>query len=274
MTSSATLPDTHLCWRYGRRAEFVGRARDFLADGLAAGQSVLYVGREDEATLAGQLRSTRELDEGFGRGAVRVSSLPATYPHGEVVDPEAQVRTYAAATDEALAAGFTGLRVAADATALAFTPAQLDAFARYEFLVDHYMATHPMSAMCAYSHHELTDDDIAQLASLHPWASAGTTPFHLHASADEGFSARLTGELDLTAHQLWPLALARADLRPVAGRLVIDARGLRFVDHRCLLELAAYASRRGTTVVLRTRLSQPARVLELLDVTSVQVEQV
>jgi len=42
------------------------------------------------------------------------------------VDPDAQVRTYAAATGAALAAGFTGLRVVAEATPLVRTPEQLD----------------------------------------------------------------------------------------------------------------------------------------------------
>ena len=55
---------------------------------------------------------------------------------------------------------------------------------------------------------------------------------------------------------------------------MIDAAGLGFIDHRSLFALADYAERRGTEVVLKTRLSTPARLLELLDLTGVRVERV
>jgi anti-anti-sigma regulatory factor len=264
----------HLCSRFQGQDEFASQARDFLADGLARGQRVLFVGRGDLDGLVGRLRPDSVFADGFGRGAVQVASLEATYPFGAAVEPEEQVRNYAAATDAALAAGFTGLRVAADATPLVRTATQLSAFARYEHLVDRYMATHPMAAMCAYDRDELDDDAIALLASLHPRATEGSTSFHLHGSPHAGISAALTGELDAAAQHLWPRALERADLRPVDGAVVIDATGLTFISHRNLLALADYADRHRTTVVLRTRVGHPARVLQLLGVTSVRVEQV
>lgn len=264
----------HLCWGFDRPAEFVTRARDFLAEGLAAGERILYVAQGDEAVLTGQLRAAGGFDEGLRRGAVQVASVDSTYTTGAVVEPAAQVRLYAAATAEALAAGFTGLRVAADATALVRTPAQLDAFARYEHLVDRYMVTHPMSAMCGYDRAELGDDVVTQLACLHPRASEGSTPFHLHGHAADGSAAALEGQLDLAARRLWPLALERAALGSAAGTVAIDARGLDFIDHRSLLAVADYAERNDTTVVLRTRLSAPARIAGLFNLTSVRVERV
>ncbi|MFJ9779606.1 MEDS domain-containing protein [Amycolatopsis sp. NPDC101161] len=262
----------HVCWGYRRRAEFVARARDFLAAGLAAGERVLYVAPGDEALLIAQLRETGQFDVGLRRGAVLVSSVDSTYTTGTVVDPAGQVRLYAAATEEALAAGFTGLRVAADATSLVRTPAQLDAFARYEHLVDRYMAAHPMSAMCGYDLTELGGDVVAQLACMHPVAHAGATPFHLHGHARAGNVAALAGELDSAVRELWPLALERADLRAVPGPIAIDAHRLGFIDHRSLFDVADYAERHATTVVLRTRLTTPARLLELFDLAGVRVE--
>ncbi|WP_460440191.1 MEDS domain-containing protein [Amycolatopsis stemonae] len=262
----------HVCWGYRRRDEFVSRAREFLAEGLAAGKRVLYVGQGDKTSLARQLQGTGEFDEGLRRGAVRVSSVDSTYPAGAVVDPAGQVRFYAAATEAALAAGFTGLRVAADATSLVRTPAQLDAFARYEHSVDRYMAAHPMSAMCGYDRTELGDEAVAQLACMHPFAHDGATPFHLHGHAGPGDSAALDGELDVAVRRLWPLALERAGLGSAADPVAIDATGLDFIDHRGLFAVSDHAERHGTTVVLRTRLSTPARLLELFDVPGVRVE--
>ncbi|WP_410588323.1 MEDS domain-containing protein [Amycolatopsis sp. lyj-23] len=262
----------HVCRGYRRRGEFVAHAQEFLAEGLAAGERVLYVARGDEAALVGQLRADERCEEGLERGAVQVASVDATYTTGAVVDPAGQVELYAAATSAALAAGFTGLRVAADATSLVRTPAQLDAFARYEHLVDHYMAGHPMSAMCGYDLGELGDDVVAQLACMHPTAYEGGAHFHLHAHTPDGSAAALEGDLDLESRGLWPLALERAGLRSEGGTIAIDATGLDFVDHRSLIALAGYAERHATTVVLRTRLSTPARLVELLDLPALRVE--
>ncbi|MFI9012111.1 MEDS domain-containing protein [Actinosynnema sp. NPDC053489] len=269
----ARQPDAsnHLCLRFERRAEFEERAREYLRAGLAAGERVLYVAPGDPAELADRLRLP-EPGVDVRPDAVQVASLSATYRFDTVIDPRQQVLAYAEATEAALAAGFTGLRVAADATALARTPAQLDAFARYEHLVDRYMTDHPMSAMCAYDRTELGDEAVAQIACLHPVTSVDATPFHLHTHA-RGAAAALDGELDDRVRELWPAALGRAELRSTGGEVVIDATGLEFIDHRNLLALADYADRRGTTVVLRTALSHPAHLLRVLNVTTVRVEQ-
>lgn len=267
------MPRSHLCWGYRRPEEFAVRARAYLAEGLAAGERVLYVAPGDTGALIGRLRAVEAFGEGMRRGAVQVASVDSTYPRGSVVDPVAQVRAYATATEEALAAGFTGLRVAADATTLVRTPAQLDAFARYEHLVDHYMAAHPMSAMCAYDLGELGDEALAQLACMHPSSSADATPFHLHGHTRDNSSAALDGELDGDTRELWSGALERAEPRAVDGAVTIDATGLEFIDHRSLLVVADYADRHATTVVLRTPLSSPSHLVELLNLTSVRVEQ-
>jgi ABC-type transporter Mla MlaB component len=264
----------HVCWGYRRPAEFAATAVKFLAEGLAAGERVLYVAPGDQSFLQGQLRTAGLFDASPRRDAVQVASVDATYATGTVVDPAGQVALYATATADALAAGFTGLRVAAEATSLVRTPAQLDAFARYEHLVDRFMATHPMSAMCGYDLAELGGEAVAELACMHPRAHESAALFHLHGHARVGSAAALEGELDMEARRLWPLALERADLRPTAGTTVIDAAGLGFIDHRSLFALADYAERRGTEVVLKTRLSTPARLLELLDLTGVRVERV
>jgi hypothetical protein len=263
-----------VCRGYRRRDEFAAGAWAFLAAGLAAGERVLYVAPGDPGVIAGQLRAAGPFAEGLRSGAVQIASVDATYTTGTVVDPAGQAGLYAAATSEALAAGYTGLRVAADATSLVRTPAQLDAFARYEHLIDRYMATHPMSAMCGYDLGELGEETVAQLACMHPLAQEGATPFHLHGHARDGSAAALDGELDMTVRQWWPLALERAGLRSTAGTIAIDATDLAFIDHRSLFDVADYAERHDTTVVLRTRLTTPARLIELFDLTGVRVERV
>ena len=64
--------------------------------------------------------------------------------------PAEVMKKCAAATQEALADGYRGLRISADVTDLVRAPDQHDAFARCEFLLERYSARHPLSAMCGY----------------------------------------------------------------------------------------------------------------------------
>jgi anti-anti-sigma regulatory factor len=185
-----------------------------------------------------------------------------------VIEPEEHVATYAAATERALADGFAGLRVAADVTTLVRKAAQLEAFARYEHLIDHYMTTRPFAALCGYDRVELGEHAVAQVACMHPSATRGATPFRLYGSTDH--SAALAGEVDLVSTELFPLALRRAEPEPRAGEMVLDASELAFIDHRGLVALDDHARDRGITAVLRTEGRMPSRVIRALDLTAVR----
>ncbi len=262
----------HVCWRYNDVREFRVRVREFLSEGLEQGYRVRYVASGDVGALVQDLRGIAAIDQALREGAAQVTSLEATYPVGAVVDPEAQVMAYAAATGTAVDDGFAGLRVAAEATPLVRTPQQLAAFARYEHLVDNYMADHPFSAMCAYAVAEVDDSAFAQLACLHPNTNTRSPGFRLHAAGDR--VTALGGEVDSSADTLFTQALERVDLRPSGGELVLDATGLTFLDHNNLLRLADHAARRGVPLVLRASWPGLGRLVELLELRGVRVEQV
>ncbi|MDQ2588379.1 MEDS domain-containing protein [Saccharothrix yanglingensis] len=261
----------HVCWRYDDVHEFRARAREFLSDGLERGLRVCYVASGSADVLVEDLRGIDGIDRALREGAARVASLDATYPFGTVVEPEAQVRAYAAATEAAVADGFAGFRVAAEATPLVRTPRQLAAFTRYEHLVDHYMADHPFSALCAYATGEVDDSAFAQLACLHPNTNAQSPGFRLHAAGDH--VTALGGEVDASTEDLFAWALDRVDLRPRGGEMVLDATGLTFLDHNSLLRLADLAAKRGTPLVLRASWPGLSRLTEFLDLHDVRVEQ-
>lgn len=262
----------HVCWQYDGLPEFRVRAAEFLAEGLALGHRACYVASGDMETLVEDLRGIDGVERALREGALHVASLEATYSSGAVIDPVAQVRAYARATEDAVAAGFTGLRVAADATSLVAAPEQVDAFARYEHMIDHHMAARPFSAMCAYDRARLDERTIAQVACMHPNTNTEAIGFRLHGAGD-GVTA-LGGEVDLFTAELFTLALDRADLRPQDGRLVLDATDLTFLDHNSLLHLAGHAAARDATVVLRTEWLGAARLVALLNLDNVHVEQV
>jgi anti-anti-sigma regulatory factor len=262
-------PHDHLCWRYDGPAELRPRVQEFLTEGLAIGERVCYLGSGPVEGLVEELRSIEGMGEAMDRGAAQVVPLAVS---DALIEPSAQVRAYAEATAAALAAGFTGLRVVAESTPLVRTAAQLDAFARCEHLVDLYLAGHPFSAMCAYDGGELGDGVIAQLACLHPTSNQDSVGFHLHASTTEDFSGTLSGELDLSTADLFTTALDRTALPLRDNELVVDARGLDFIDHRSLLRLFDHARRRTAPLVLHVSRTGPARIVKVLDVADVRVE--
>jgi hypothetical protein len=180
----------HACWAFDNPAQFESRAREFLTEGLAGGYRVWLVTPQEPLGVREWPGFALALDS----GAARVLAVNEHYADG-VVDPVAQVAAYAAATDEALAAGYTGLRVAADATSLVRTPAALDEFARYEHLIDRYMLSRPFSALCAYDRAALGGDVVEQVAAMHPVANAGASLFRLYAGSGAGTAATVAGEL-------------------------------------------------------------------------------
>ncbi|GAB2986652.1 hypothetical protein GCM10017788_08800 [Amycolatopsis acidiphila] len=247
----------HVCWFYGDRDEFRARAREFLAEGRAAGQRVRYVTADQDEAAGGMDR-------------VEVSLLRDVYPVGGDVDVTEQVRRFAAATDEALRDGFTGLRVAADVTDLVRTPARLAVFGRYEHVFDRFLASRPFTAMCGYDRRTLDGAAVDHLASLHP-AGNVAPPFRLYARGCDGFA--LAGDLDLTGRDLLARALDCADPRPARSSLCVDASAVEFIDHRALITLAEHARTRGfRDLVLHTSLRYPARLVELLGIDGVRIE--
>jgi anti-anti-sigma regulatory factor len=265
-------PGGHICWSYDDPESLADQAERHLATSLATGERFWYVTPRPSDLVAERLRALPSFSDAVSRGAAAVVPLVSTYSPDHVVDPAAQVAAYAAATDGALAAGHTGLRVVAEATELVRTPAQLESFTRYEHRVDRYMRTRPFSAMCAYHRPELGDRAVAELACMHPDGNVEDVLFRLYAVAPGEGHAALAGELDLSNHELFRAALDRADLRPTDGELVLSATGLRFLDHRALAHLGEYARRRGATAVLRTSRSAAARLVDLLDLPGIRVE--
>lgn len=261
----------HLCWVYDEPGEWHSAVMEFLADGLAQGQRVCYVTIGDTAQWSEHLRDLDKPATLRRKDTTRVLQLGELYSD-EIGEPARQLQAVAAAIEDALAAGFAGLRIAADDTPLVRTSAQLATFACWEHLVDRYIINQPFTGLCGYNRTELGQEVIAQLACLHPTVHGVPPPFQLHASTN-GAAALLRGELDATSLDLFPMALRSADLRPTGGELVIDASELTFIDHRSLLVLADHARRwDATAVLLSEHLSATARMIDIFDLKEVRVQ--
>ncbi|MFI5916856.1 MEDS domain-containing protein [Dactylosporangium sp. NPDC051541] len=258
---STPVADQHVCWAYDDPEQRHAYAQSYLRAGLAADELVWYLGAGGPAAVGGPLPD--------GVAFVAVESM---YCAGTPVDPQAQVVAYADATDAALAAGYTGLRVFADCTELVRTPAQLEAFAQYEALVDRFIAVRPMRAVCALDRRAVGDAAVGELACLHPETNAREALFSLRGDPGHAGTAVLRGELDATAELVFPGALRRVQPSPDNGQVVFDAKDLRFLDHRALLHLQRYAEQRDTVVMLRNPPATAGHLAELLRLTRIRIE--
>jgi anti-anti-sigma regulatory factor len=260
----------HVCFAYDMAEDFRARAMQFLRDGLTQGLQVRYLGRGSDAELWEELTEVLDLSAALRHGAVGVMSLESMSGADGVVDPAAQVEAFAAATSDALDAGFAGLRVAIEASALIRSRRHVEAFTRYEHLIDRYMTTEPFSALCGYSRWELGAATVGELACMHPVCNQGATPFRVYATI--GADLALGGEIDLTVRSQFTHALQRAAVRTTRPELMIDGTTLDFIDHRALLALRDYALASGATAVLQTSSRLPNRLMQMFAMEGIRAE--
>jgi anti-anti-sigma regulatory factor len=250
----------HLCWVHGDGGDYRLRLSEFFREGLERGLRVAYLGSGDAGELRELLGGVADTGTLLSREAVRVISFEEFYGAAEPVDPAAVIKRYDAATQEALADGYGGLRVSADVTDLVRAPERRDAFARCEFLLERYSARHPLSAMCGYPR-EL-GDAVTQFACLHAAVPAGLTPFQVFA-CDDG-AVGLLGEFDQACQGAFERALGRIEPAPGDPGLIFDMSAVGFMDQYALLSLDSYAEACQVPVVARSVPPAVRRVAQVL----------
>ena len=259
----------HLCWVHGDPWDYRPRLTEFFGEGLERGLQVAYLGAGDVEELREHLDRFIDVGPLLTREAVRIISFDEIYRAWEPVVPAELMKKYAAATQEALADGYRGLRISADVTDLVRSPEQHDAFARFEFLLERYSSRHPLSALCEYRL-EL-GDAVTQFACLHAAVPAGLTPFQVFACDDGAIG--LLGEFDAAGQAAFKRALQSIQPAPDDSELIFDMSAVRFMDHRALVALDWYAQQSQVPVRVRSMppvVRRVARVLGLEHLGSVR----
>lgn len=234
-STPTTARHDHVCRLVHGDDGFREVALGFLSTGLTHGERLLYVAERDEAALAADLSPLGDVDDLVASGSIVLLSAHGLYEPGGTFDGAEQVTRYRELTGQAVADGFSGLRVAADATAFAITHAARRHFVRYELAVDRLMSQAPMSALCAY---DVTRIGAAagELCAVHPEDDAPPelSPGFRLCFGSEGL--RLSGELDLRNTELLETALSSA-VACSDERVVIETSGLAFIDVRSMATL-------------------------------------
>lgn len=256
--------DGHACWIFDQQHEFIDAALEYLTDGLRAEQRIVYVGSEPVEEQWELLAPLGDVEGMIGEGTLQLFELANLYKAGEPVDPDTQVAIYLAATNAALADGYSGIRVAAQATDLALDPRTREAHVRWESVADRYVATHPLSAFCGYQRGVLPERLLSDLAAVHPASNEGhpEVPFHLF--SDSG-SMVLAGEIDFFSapdlDRLLELTCEGSD------QVSLDLGELDFIDHHGLAKLAAHTQRLAAEGACEVHNPPPVvdRLCELLE---------
>jgi anti-anti-sigma factor len=238
----ALRPGDHLCWSFADDAAFTAAAVACVAEGLEAGERVVFSASGRSEELLGRLGPLHPL-RAVDRGALVVVPVHELYGDGKAIDPEEQVARYASLVGQARNDGYRGLRAVVDATELVTDPAARRRFAEYEVLVERTIASTAMSAMCSYHAGVLGSDALGELACIHPRrnAAAAGVGFCLY-WAEGGFA--LDGEVDITNVSAFRSSLQQTGHAP--GDVVdLDVRGLHFIDVGGLRAIAQFARTLG-----------------------------
>ena len=230
----------HACWTYEDDDELIRGASEFLVAGERLGQRLIYVGPSlPDAEAARAMRSTSSaLDDVYGAPILRRCS-----------------RYYSAATDAALADGYTGLRVVGEVSTVVRDPR---VWARHARLGDAWpTATWPSGrspACAATTCASSRPSCIRDLCAVHPavrTCGGHPVPFRVYHAATMPWSSTVTSTSS-------PADRARRALTATRDEGdVLDLQRLRFVDHNGAVALLdSAASLRGIPNMMR-------RVLDL-----------
>ncbi len=260
----------HVCHVHNGARSVRAHGVPFLAGGLRLGQRPVVLAPDDQLGLARQMADDAVAMAGGGPRA-EIAPLGAVFGDGPV-DIGPTLQRFATVLDTALADGFVGIRVLSLVTEAVRDPAGRRAFAAWEHVAGAWQSSLPIATACVYDRSALGDAAVQELACLHPRSTGPglTVPFRLYVRRGQ---LVLEGEVDSFAAPL--LRLAVAHVRPTPGRrLVVDARGLTFVDHRGIEALVEGLARRvaGLTLLgtralpapLRAHLGVPEDVLDVL----------
>ena len=242
----------HVCWVYRDEREFDAAALEFAAAGLARGERVLCVGDRVVEGLRRSPAALGDVDALIAEGALRTVSLAGACSATEEFDAERQRAFYDAATQEALDAGYRGLRILAELSTLAEDARIQPVLVRWEHVADEYIANSSgMTAMCAYRG-DLPVPVLAEAAAGHPLVHAPGDPPAFQLFFDQ-HQVALTGDVDALGAEHLARMLASSPV--VEGSTcVLDLSELRFADVAGCRAIARWARARaahGVGVELR-----------------------
>jgi hypothetical protein len=152
-------PSGHLGWILSGVPRFESGATTFLAQGAARGERQMFLA--DNPVVE---QWPKDLVD---RGELVIASVTEIYGPDRMVAATSQRETFAAALADALSAGYTGIRVAADNSSLVDTPERLQAWLAWEEVADRFMAENPVTGLCAFDRTRVGSATLSEVMGTH-----------------------------------------------------------------------------------------------------------
>ena len=176
---AALLPGEHVCCLYDTEEEHRALLTPFLRQGLERGEKVLYIADAHTAeTVLDYLRQ-----DGFGvdpflsNGQLRILSTEDSYTRDGTFDPERMIALLAAETEQALAQGYTALRVTGEMSwALRGWPGA-DRLIEYEARLNLFSPGSKCLAVCQYDRRRFDPSALLDVLRTHPVVVVGTEAY-------------------------------------------------------------------------------------------------
>ncbi len=240
-------PHDHVVWYGDGPDDLYALASAALPAGARLGEKLMFVAEEPDPT---RLRDIGDLVRLVDQGQLEIVKLDDVYGASGEFDAASQLATFEGVLTDALADGYTGIRVVAENTRLASgDDASFHRWLCWEQVTDRFQHDSNVTGICYFDRRALPEARRADLASLHPVCSTSTIepPFSLFVNED---AVSVTGALDgWSSAQFVRILDTAPDDRP----LIVDLAQTEFVDHRALMALNAAASERRPVRVRSAR---------------------
>ncbi len=185
-------PGDHLCLLYETAQEQVAAVVPFIKAGLVAGERCVYVA--DAKTFNAVRTALRKSGVGVEREEARGALVPLSKPDAFLetgqFDPQRMIAVLRRTEEEALALGFTGLRVVGEMTwVLGDTPGH-ERLLEFEALLNNVLPGSHTTALCQYATKRFSPEVLQGVLRTHPIAVIGdavcTNPYYQPARFGRG----------------------------------------------------------------------------------------
>ena len=226
----------HVCRVVRSPEEQTAEAATWARLGLSGAERVLHVGRASQRDNV-----LRQMDESGvdWRQAVNGGQLLAVHPdelhQGTDKHLNSRLPELKVLLEESLDQGYVGLRLADDVSAALSGQPEQESLLDYEQRLDRLCSTNRLSAMCFYDRRRF-GSGLSHCAQAHQCLAGHS----VRALAAPG-RLTISGEMDFSNVGLVASTLEKA--APPVGDLIVDLRGLSFIDVRGVEELVDLARR-------------------------------
>ncbi len=231
------MPASHACAVPVSDEQLWEMTARFLADGLAAGEHVVYL---DDGTVESVLERLADdgVDVGEPLAGGQFSILPSEVTRSVLSGSADELLSAIDRTiGDGLGRGFPAVRLTGD-SAYALTLPDPDKMLRFEAAVDEMLADRPAKILCLYDQCRFTDDEIASRRALHHTELLAPAVYDdslLRITTPRPSVARVAGEVDHSNRpQIKRVLEAALDetLRShsSSAEITLDLSSLRFLD--------------------------------------------